>query len=293
MSKKWFHSLWLAVVVMVLLALPVTVFASRTWPTQQQGDSGRNVVTIQYLLRARGYSLTVDGSFGTTTKSKVVSFQQAKGLSADGVVGNNTWEALIITVQQGDNSDAVRAVQDQLKNRYGYNLTIDGAFGSGTKSAVVSFQQSKGLTADGIVGPNTWVALVGGSGNDGGGFLTHAQALSQLTAAGIPVSSSGNCSDRNNSSCTSLDQIRQSTISGVINFKAATGCAITVTGGTETGHASGTYSHWNGYKVDVAITSCVTNYITSHYTYIGGSKYTDPAGNVYYNEVNHWDITYY
>ncbi|MXV18533.1 peptidoglycan-binding domain-containing protein [Deinococcus xianganensis] len=41
----------------------------------------------------------------------------------------------------------------------GYAVTVDGSFGPSTESAVKSFQTSKGLTADGIVGPNTWLAL--------------------------------------------------------------------------------------------------------------------------------------
>src|SRR5919112_2171393 len=80
--------------------------------------------------------------------------------------------------------------------------------------------------------------------------LTQAQAASQLSAAGITWSSSGGCTDRYNSTCTSFEQINQSTVSGVITLKRSSGCAINITGGTETGHASGTYSHWNGYKVD-------------------------------------------
>src|SRR5436190_19421624 len=36
---------------------------------------------------------------------------------------------------------------------------IDGDFGSKTETAVRTFQQSEGLTVDGIVGPNTWAAL--------------------------------------------------------------------------------------------------------------------------------------
>lgn len=36
---------------------------------------------------------------------------------------------------------------------------IDGSFGLGTEAAVLAFQRSKGLAADGVVGPNTATAL--------------------------------------------------------------------------------------------------------------------------------------
>lgn len=129
-------------------------------------------------------------------------------------------------------------------------------------------------------------------------FLTHAQAASQLSAAGITWSSSGNCSDRYNSTCTSFSQIRQSTITGVKTLKSASGCAIHITAGTEIGHASGTYSHWNGYKVDIRKYTCVGNYIRNTFTYVGyisgwGYQWRAPSGNLYTDEGNHWDILYY
>ncbi len=42
----------------------------------------------------------------------------------------------------------------------GYTIPIDGDYGPTTQSAVESFQSAKGLTADGIVGPATWAALL-------------------------------------------------------------------------------------------------------------------------------------
>lgn len=90
-----------ALTLTTLLLLAQGARAARSWPVQREGDSGRNVVTIQYLLRARGYSLSVDGAFGPTTKSRVMSFQSSQGLSADGIVGTNSGEALIITVRRG------------------------------------------------------------------------------------------------------------------------------------------------------------------------------------------------
>ena len=128
--------------------------------------------------------------------------------------------------------------------------------------------------------------------------LTDAQAASQLSAVGITRSSSGGCITRSNPTCTSYEQINQSTVTGIKTYKSVSGCAVNITGGTETGHASGTYSHWNGYKVDISRSTCNDNYITSHYTYIGlrcdgYPQYQAASGNVYVNEGSHWDITYY
>ncbi|MFD0555582.1 hypothetical protein FB566_0789 [Stackebrandtia endophytica] len=123
--------------------------------------------------------------------------------------------------------------------------------------------------------------------------LSHSQATTMLRNAGITWSSSGNCSDRNRSNCTSFDQVNEDTIRGIVTLRNASGCAINVTGGTETGHASGTYSHWNGYKLDTSLSNCLNNYIQGTFTSIGGSKWRSGSGNVYYREGNHWDITYY
>ena len=128
--------------------------------------------------------------------------------------------------------------------------------------------------------------------------VTHSSAASQFTAAGISWTSSGGCSDRNTPTCTSFDGIRQATIDGAITLKNASGCSLMITGGTETGHSSGTYSHWNGYKLDFSRTTCLTSWVHSTYTYIGqrsdgAAQYQAASGNVYADEGNHWDVTYY
>ena len=53
----------------------------------------------------------------------------------------------------------VRPLQQLLQAR-GYNVAVDGIFGPVTEGAVKDFQQSKGLTADGIAGPQTWPKLI-------------------------------------------------------------------------------------------------------------------------------------
>ena len=45
-------------------------------------------------------------------------------------------------------------------NQYGYNLTVDGIFGSRTLNAVRDFQRNNSLSVDGLVGTNTWKTLL-------------------------------------------------------------------------------------------------------------------------------------
>ncbi|MGX1837558.1 peptidoglycan-binding domain-containing protein [Streptomyces diastaticus] len=141
--------------------------AAPAWPTLSQGTTGADVTTAQYLLRDKGYDVSVDGDFGPATRNTVLAFQESKEYGADGVVGNETWPGLIVTVREGDSGDAVAAAQTAL-NKHGHKLAVDGRFGAGTTAAVTGFQSAQGLTADGVVGPETWQHLVG-SGEDGGG----------------------------------------------------------------------------------------------------------------------------
>ncbi|WP_398998094.1 hypothetical protein [Streptomyces sp. CBMA152] len=127
--------------------------------------------------------------------------------------------------------------------------------------------------------------------------LSQSAAASQLRGAGVTWSSSGNCVTRSNSSCTSFEQMNVATVTGLKTLKSASKCAINVTGGTEVGHASGTYSHYNGYKADINPNSCVSNYITHNFTHIatrgdGAARYRSSAGNVYAREGSHWDIAF-
>jgi peptidoglycan hydrolase-like protein with peptidoglycan-binding domain len=139
-----------------------------TWPIQKSGNAGETVRTVQYLLRVHGYTVAIDGSFGPRTEAAVRAFQSAQGLAADGTVGDQTWPALIIAVRDGDRSekgDAVRAVQHQANTRIGdpaHPFPVDGVFGPLTDTWVRGFQQSAGITDDGVVGPVTWNRLATG-----------------------------------------------------------------------------------------------------------------------------------
>ncbi|MEV6329919.1 peptidoglycan-binding protein [Streptomyces sp. NPDC051909] len=133
---------------------------SVSWPTLKSGSRGADVQSAQQLLTARGYKVDVDGAFGPRTHAAVVQFQKSRSLAADGIIGPNTWSTLVQTVQYGSSGQAVKAAQTQL-NVYGYGLKVDGAFGANTKSAVIAFQQKHDLQVDGVVGPQTWRALLG------------------------------------------------------------------------------------------------------------------------------------
>ncbi|MEU1539305.1 TIGR03767 family metallophosphoesterase [Actinacidiphila glaucinigra] len=130
------------------------------WPLLQQGQSGTRVRALQYLLNARGTGLAVDGVFGITTAAGVRSFQTARGLPSNGVVGPATWQPLVFAgLGQGDSGPAVSAVQYLLNTR-GAGLTVDGVFGTATDAAVRSFQSARGLPADGIVRTGSWLNLL-------------------------------------------------------------------------------------------------------------------------------------
>jgi peptidoglycan hydrolase-like protein with peptidoglycan-binding domain len=163
----WKRSGLAGLMLCVMMLITPAVSQAASWPTYRIGSSGTDVYTIQHLLMAHGISLAVDGSFGSQTDRAVRTFQARKGLVVDGIVGNNTWGALIITVRQGSTGHAVRGAQRQL-NKYGYGLVVDGSFGPKTLSATRDFQSKRGLAVDGVIGPITWNALVSGSGGSGG-----------------------------------------------------------------------------------------------------------------------------
>lgn len=62
------------------------------------------------------------------------------------------------TLKKGSKGNEVATLQ-KLLSRYETVIAVDGDFGPATEKAVIAFQKSKGLTADGIVGPKTWAAL--------------------------------------------------------------------------------------------------------------------------------------
>ena len=64
-------------------------------PTIRRGASGPLVRDAQAALNRHGARLVVDGGFGPRTFDAVVAFQRARELRPDGVIGNQTWAALL------------------------------------------------------------------------------------------------------------------------------------------------------------------------------------------------------
>lgn len=97
-------------------------------------------------------------------------------------------------LRQGSTGGEVKEVQRRLKNWGYYSGAVDGIFGSGTRKAVIYFQQKNGLTADGIVGKATYKALGmndpynalnGGSGSSSGGTNGYTSSDVYLMAKAI------------------------------------------------------------------------------------------------------------
>lgn len=151
------------------------------------GSTGQGVEVLQYYLRyVAGFlptvpSVEVDGVFGPATERAVRAFQEAYGLSPDGVVGLVTWDRLYdvylgfsSTVSYaeldglalpypgeilgpGSEGDAVRALQEYLNFIARYYPAIptveaDGVFGPATARAVDAFETQFGLppTREGV-----------------------------------------------------------------------------------------------------------------------------------------------
>lgn len=94
---------------------------------------------------------------------------------------------------------------------------------------------------------------------------------------------------------TQLGGINKATLNEAIRLQQACGCRITITGGTESGHAQGTYSHGTGYKIDLDDTPALNNFIK--FTYERRGTRSDGA-TLYYNDTieyalegDHWDVT--
>ena len=133
---------------------PAPAPTSAGWPTVQQGAAGDLVQALQLLLNAHAADLVVDGNFGPDTKAAVEVFQNAHNLSVDGIVNGQTWPAIVISVEEAETGDAVRAAQVLMGH-----VPVDGNFGPETRARVVAVQAAHNIEQDGVVDPATWKVM--------------------------------------------------------------------------------------------------------------------------------------
>ncbi len=157
----------------------------------QEGDRNLGVTSLQYYLDylSAFYDAipptSIDGVFGADTKSSVIAAQRVFGLNPDGIVGEETWNAIYdaylgivstvplqytegntvpfpgVFLRIGAEGDEVRILQEYLNYISGFYTEIPsvsptGYFGSRTNDAVIAFQNLYGLQPNGIVGPVIW-----------------------------------------------------------------------------------------------------------------------------------------
>ena len=128
--------------------------------TIRKNSKGDLVRVAQHLTGSDTVN-TSPSVFSDDFAADVENWQKAHGLTADRIIGLNTWTAIAQnapTVRYGSKDDAVSAVQLLVGG-----LDVDGDFGKKTKAAVVAYQAANGLTADGIVGIKTWSSLILGT----------------------------------------------------------------------------------------------------------------------------------
>jgi murein DD-endopeptidase MepM/ murein hydrolase activator NlpD len=152
---------------MLLVALAATAVLGVSAPAAHAANS--DVAALQVAMIGTGrYPHPVDGITGPWTLKAVTNFQEAKGLVADGVAGPKTRAALgkrggptlgSRTMERGDRGWDVAALQFLLKVRGYPQGGLDGGFGKNTDAAVRAFQESGGLTVDGVAGSQTIAAL--------------------------------------------------------------------------------------------------------------------------------------
>lgn len=159
------------------------------------GYEGRGIGLLQYFLSVIGLfnssfpQVEQSGVFDEATERAVRALQENNGLAVTGVVNKDTWDviydqfrsisfilpALLTTVpiraydgvvlsrgSTGERVDLVQQYLNEIAEVYSDvpTLTVEGIYGPQTQAAVRQFQTLFGLTADGVVGEQTWNTLL-------------------------------------------------------------------------------------------------------------------------------------
>lgn len=170
---------------------------STEYPSElSEGSEGEGVLVLQYYLSYIAnfvptvLAVAIDGSFGPSTRSAVISFQKTYGLAQTGIVNRAVWnkiqeiyysqvqkipyifnEGEIVPypgriLREGLEGNDVRVIQEYLsfisqKNPDIPSITPDGVYGPATEAAVRAFEESYGLSnTNGRVNATVWDAIV-------------------------------------------------------------------------------------------------------------------------------------
>ncbi len=158
------------------------------------GSTGAGVRELQYYLRYLAQftdeipPLELDGIYGPTTESAVRAFQRLYGLAIDGIVGEDTWNAIYrsylgaieaippqytegtalpfsgVPLVLGAQSEEVRLLQEYLNyiaSAYPEIpvIPVTGIYGTQTQTAVEVFQRLFDIPVTGVVIATTWNAI--------------------------------------------------------------------------------------------------------------------------------------
>lgn len=150
----------------------------------QSGSSGTKVRTMQNRLIELGWLQgKANGEYDAATETAVKAFQKKAGVWSDGIAGPDTLKLLYsdkaprtgtaasstgATLEMGSEGSAVRALQERLKKLGYLKGSVDGSYGEATRTAVLAFQQTNGLTADGKAGNATLNVLYSDSAKSAG-----------------------------------------------------------------------------------------------------------------------------